>query len=234
MSEKIIALTNGANTVSVIFLVALAVLGVVCLVHSIVMRKLKEKKEALEIEAKEEVDEFIEEKVKLTTSPLLTESEDLQEELKELEENHKIDSEEYREEINEYRDKLNKADFIGSTVKLVLIISACILFYVMTIVGFDLDADSTFIRPIENSGDSINATAYYVIDFEYVDQDTLTVFVKNNTKQELDQATVFEVKTGESTVIENLDPGQEKIVSFEIYPNSDDEYQFEIKDIQFK
>lgn len=76
-------------------------------------------------------------------------------------------------------------------------------------------------------------TAYYNVTYASVEQETLTIFVKNESNKPLYKATIVEKNTGASTTIENLDLGQEKITSMVVYPTDDGNYEFEINDIEY-
>lgn len=233
MSEKIISLSNGGEVVTVIFLIVLGVLALVSIVSSILMYYFKKKKESFEKEEIEERNEYIKERRELNT-PLASESQEISDRIEQLDLQHEQESEEIKEDIQKYKKRVDIIDLITEPVKVLLQLLAIFVFMIMLIMVNNMGADVSAIRPLETTGNGVEATAYYVVDYNYVDQDTLTVFVKNNSTQILDQAIVQEVNTGKTGVIESIEPGQEKIVTIDVYPNSDNNYDFEINDIQFK
>ena len=81
---------------------------------------------------------------------------------------------------------------------------------------------------------NVVVNAYYRVDYERVEQHTLTVFVKNNSDKTLDKALISEKVTGASAYVYTIEPGQEKIVSIVVYPNDTDKYEFEISNVEFK
>ena len=102
------------------------------------------------------------------------------------------------------------------------------------IVGGSIGGSVKDIREVKDTAkDNIAVTAYYRVDYERVEQDTLTVFVKNESDKVLDKATISEKETGASTNVYTLEPGQEKIVSIVVYPNKDGKYEFEISNVEF-
>ncbi len=89
-------------------------------------------------------------------------------------------------------------------------------------------------KPIDNvATENVAAVMYYEVSYHDVEQSTLTVFVKNNSKKPLKEATIVEKNSGAETKIINLDYGQEKIVSFSVYSDDDSNYEFEVKDVVF-
>ena len=60
------------------------------------------------------------------------------------------------------------------------------------------------------------------------------MFVKNNSNKTLNNARIKEKNSGEISYIDYLEPNQEKIVSFNVYSYSNDDYEFEIEDVEFK
>ena len=118
---------------------------------------------------------------------------------------------------------------------IIWLILCCFMLYCLTVfascIGGNVDTLHK-VTNVENEGVAI--TAYYIVEYKGVDQKTVTVFVKNNSNKALESACIVENKTNEKSNVEYIEPGQEKIVSFEIYPEQNDDYNFKIEDVKFK
>ena len=167
-------------------------------------------------------------------SPLASESQEIKEQLEELEEKHTEDSKQIKEQLDKYKKRAEITDDIATPIKSIFGGVSLFFMWIFLLFGIDLGGSVGSLRTIEDNGNDVRPTAYMVVDYDYVDQETLTVFVKNESKQTLEQATVEEVNTGKTAIIESIEPGQEKIVTIDVYPTTDEEYEFELKDIQFK
>lgn len=233
MSENLLSFYQLANELSLIFLIGLVVLGVISLIASALNYYFSNKKQSFEEKEKHEDEEYKKKRRELE-NPLVTESHEVTEQLKQLEEKHQSDSKELHSKVEKYSDKKETVEIIFNPIQGFLVAAVvCILFFSL-FVGAQFDGEFSPIRKIENDGAGIQANAYYVVDYDYVEQDTLTVFVKNNTNQILDQAVVEEVNTGKTAMVESIEPGQEKVVTIEVYPRADEDYKFQVKDIQYE
>lgn len=142
------------------------------------------------------------------------------------------------DENDKKREKLDKAYSLTEKVSGVLARIAlpilAILFLFILLIETEVGGSISDIRQIENtSTKGINLTAYYVIDYDASDQQTITVIVRNDSKKTLESADITESRTNSSETINFLEPGQEKIVSIDIYTDGDDEYSFSVDDIKF-
>lgn len=98
----------------------------------------------------------------------------------------------------------------------------------------DVSGDVSSIIEVKNTtSQEVSVTAYYQIEYEGVHQKTLTVFVRNDSKNVLESANIIETKSNSQETIKYLEPGQEKIVSIDIYQNNQEDFQFTIDNIKF-
>lgn len=74
--------------------------------------------------------------------------------------------------------------------------------------------------------------AYYTVKYNSVDQETMTIFVRNTLPVTVKNATIREHITNRVVNIQDLDKDEERILSFEIYPQ--DGYRFEVESIELK
>ena len=112
---------------------------------------------------------------------------------------------------------------------LILFLNVFSNLYYNTVTG-----NSSVIQPVENvTSQDISITAYYEIDYSKTNQKTLTVIVKNNSKNVLESADVIESNTNSSETINYIEPGQEKFVSIDVYSDKNDEFSFTIDNIKF-
>lgn len=234
MSEKILAFQEGVVVLFLIFLIAGALWLVVTFTSWLITCYCDKKKRSLEKEERQELEEYRKSRDELAYSPLASESQEIKEKLEELDEEHEEESKQVKEQLDKYKKRAKITDDIATPIKTILSGVALFFMWIFLLFGIDLGGSVGTLRTIEDNGNDVRPTAYMVVDYDYVDQDTLTVFVKNESKQTLEQATVEEVNTGRTAIIESVEPGQEKIVTIDVYPTSDEEYEFELKDIQFK
>lgn len=233
MSENLISFYELANTLSMVFLIGLVILGGISLIAAALNYYFNNKKQSFKEKEKQEEEKYWMKRRELDT-PLMSESRELTEQREELEEKHKAESKEIKEKVNKYEERNNTVNLLFDPIKYGLIAMLILIFTFTLFVSANIDGEFSAIRKIDNDGAGIQANAYYVVDYDYIEQDTLTVFVKNNTNQILDQAVVEEVNTGKTAMVESIEPGQEKIVTIEVYPRTDEDYKFQVKDIQFE
>lgn len=146
---------------------------------------------------------------------------------------------ENKEKVERY-DKVDKKKesisnnfaFIESVVWLVMIIFA----FIFLIQVYSIEPSVSSIHEAEDtSSQDVLVTAYYVISYDGVDQETLTIFVRNNNEKVLKSAVIKEKTTGCSEEIKLLAPGQEKIVTIDTNSkiDQDQEYEFEVESLEF-
>lgn len=145
------------------------------------------------------------------------------------------DSKQYDEIIDKYK---RKADFFNQGIVIIVTVFVLISVLCMIVVAIestDMGGHFSSIRVVENvCFEDIIIEGYYNIDYANVEQDTLVIFIKNNSTRVLESAKITESNTNTSEYVYQLEPGQEKILTIEVYPNADNEYNFEISDIEFK
>ena len=138
-------------------------------------------------------------------------------------------------QIQDYSKKSESSktnsNIIMSTVEVFLIVLLMLLNFGRSCIGGDI----SYIVPIENNvNQDIAITAYYEVEYEGVSQKTLTVFVRNDSQKILENAILKEKKSGNTVDVKTLEPGEEKIVSINVYSLTDSDYEFELLDINFK
>ena len=74
--------------------------------------------------------------------------------------------------------------------------------------------------------------AYYTVKYNGVDQETMTIFVRNTLPVTVKNATIKEHITNRVVSIQDLDKDEERILSFEIFPQEG--YRFEVESIEIK
>lgn len=74
--------------------------------------------------------------------------------------------------------------------------------------------------------------AYYTVKYNGVDQETMTIFVRNTLPVTIKNANIREHITNRVVSIQDLDQNEERILSFEIYPQEG--YRFEVESIEIK
>ena len=122
--------------------------------------------------------------------------------------------------------KLIMASVIGMLIVLFLLLCS-----VRSLVGGKID----YIVPVENNvNQDIAITAYYEVNYDGVGQKTLTIFVRNDSQKILENAILKEKSSGNISEVKTLEPGEEKIVSINVYSSKSNNYEFELSNIEFK
>lgn len=233
MSSKLIELAqHGDNVcvvllwVSVILLVALGISGVLYSIHSRKEKRLREQKYAADSTYSKRRNEIME----LQGAEFAQRKDELDEAREERDQVYNdVDG-----KIKALDKKYNAVSGFLSVIKTGLSVTVWVLLMYVLLLSNSLGGSFSGVREVKDtSKDNIVVSAYYRIDYERVEQDTLTVFVKNDSDKVLDKATISEKATKASANVYNLEPGQEKIVSIAIFPNGEDKYEFEINDVEF-
>lgn len=233
MSAEALELLQIGNIISYIFLGLLSIVFLYGFIYIIVMSLIWDK-----IDKNQKTETRLRREYLNNKPEISVESEEEHE--RSLNEIRKM-QDELQEKIDENdkkREKLDKAYSLTEKVSGVLARIAlpilAILFLFMLLIETEVGGSISDIRQIENtSTKGINLTAYYVIDYDASDQQTITVIVRNDSKKTLESADITESRTNSSETINFLEPGQEKIVSIDIYTDGDDEYSFSVDDIKF-
>lgn len=233
MSAEALELLQIGNIISCIFLVLLSIVFLYGFIYIIVMSLIWDK-----IDKNQKTETRLRREYLNNKPEISVESEEEHE--KSLKKIRKM-QDELQEKIDENdkkREKLDKAYSLTEKVSGVLARIAlpilAILFLFILLIETEVGGSISDIRQIENtSTKGINLTAYYVIDYDASDQQTITVIVRNDSKKTLESADITESRTNSSETINFLEPGQEKIVSIDIYTDGDDEYSFSVDDIKF-
>ena len=234
MSSKLIELTHGvldtAGILVWVFVAILVILGISGVIYTIHSRKEKRLRET-KYEADSKYSKRHTEIMEMTD---LEFSQKQAEREKAREERDKV----YKDVDDKIRvlDKRYKAvDDFFSAIRNGLLIVACFLGMCILIVSTSLGGSISDVREVKDTqNQNVVVNAYYRVDYERVEQHTLTVFVKNNSDKTLDKALISEKVTGSSAYVYTIEPGQEKIVSIVVYPNDTDKYEFEINNVEFK
>jgi ABC-type transport system involved in cytochrome bd biosynthesis fused ATPase/permease subunit len=234
MSETLISTTEVTNLFYIIFQITIIILWLVILAYLFIKTNFENKQDKFK-EEKEKCENEYKERVKQLPDCLDSEVEGQAEQKKkladELEENKKV----LDEKIEKYTKKSKNLYNIVYSGGLVLVMIIVFAFIVGLISSFDVGGNFSDIKrvtEVENSGTSV--TAYYEVKYKKVEQRTLTVFVKNNSTQTVDDAVIKEVNSNSQAVVYSIEPGQEKIVTLEVYPNFEDDYKFEISEVNYK
>ena len=233
MSAEALELLQIGNIISCIFLGLLSIVFLYGFIYIIVMSLIWDK-----IDKNQKTETRLRREYLNNKPEISVESEEEHE--KSLKKIRKM-QDELQEKIDENdkkREKLDKAYSLTEKVSGVLARIAlpilAILFLFILLIETEVGGSISDIRQIENtSTKGINLTAYYVIDYDASDQQTITVIVRNDSKKTLESADITESRTNSSETINFLEPGQEKIVSIDIYTDGDDEYSFSVDDIKF-
>ena len=233
MSAEAIELLQIGNIISYVFLGLLSIVFLYGVIYIIVMSLIWDK-----IDKNQKTETRLRREYLNNKPEISVESEEEHE--KSLKKIRKM-QDELQEKIDENdkkREKLDKAYSLTEKVSGVLARIAlpilAILFLFILLIETEVGGSISDIRQIENtSTKGINLTAYYVIDYDASDQQTITVIVRNDSKKTLESADITESRTNSSETINFLEPGQEKIVSIDIYTDGDDEYSFLVDNIKF-
>ena len=233
MSAEALELLQIGNIISYVFLGLLSIVFLYGVIYIIVMSLIWDK-----IDKNRKTETRLRREYLNNKPEISVESEEEHE--KSLKKIRKM-QDELQEKIDENdkkREKLDKAYSLTEKVSGVLARIAlpilAILFLFILLIETEVGGSISDIRQIENtSTKGINLTAYYVIDYDASDQQTITVIVRNDSKKTLESADITESRTNSSETINFLEPGQEKIVSIDIYTDGDDEYSFSVDDIKF-
>ena len=233
MSAEALELLQIGNIISYVFLGLLSIVFLYGVIYIIVMSLIWDK-----IDKNQKTETRLRREYLNNKPEISVESEEEHE--KSLKKIRKM-QDELQEKIDENdkkREKLDKAYSLTEKVSGVLARIAlpilAILFLFILLIETEVGGSISDIRQIENtSTKGINLTAYYVIDYDASDQQTITVIVRNDSKKTLESADITESRTNSSETINFLEPGQEKIVSIDIYTDGDDEYSFSVDDIKF-
>ena len=233
MSNKIIELSQFGGSVAVFLLglliailVILGISGVIYSIHSRKEKRLRETKYKADSDYSKRNLEIVENE-ELNFDQKQAERQKAREERDDV-------YKEADDKIKVLDKRYNAVDSFLSAIRIGAFIIFWTVWICFIIVGGSIGGSVKDIREVKDTAkDNIAVTAYYRVDYERVEQDTLTVFVKNESDKVLDKATISEKETGASTNVYTLEPGQEKIVSIVVYPNKDGKYEFEISNVEF-
>lgn len=238
MSEKIISAFNSTATSArfllvliVLFFIGVILYGIIEFVLGCITGKIKK-----EIKAKED---FYEKEIAEKTRK------------KDEEEQTYLDYSKMREEIKEKQD--SDPDIIALRLKLkkyskfednnvpsffnilgiVCGVYAILALFFMLIYSTGYGGTFGDVHTVNCEENTICVTMYYDIDYAYAEQNTLTVFVKNNSGKDVKSATIKEKNSNTQSTVKNLDNGDEKIVSMVVFGKEGAKYEFEIIDVEY-
>ena len=234
MSELLIETTFVARILILVFEYALLILFILYLYREIRQSSYENKIDKCKEKKKKANDDFYKETSHVDYN-LFSDSEEYYNEYKEKETKLKNEVEVYDNEIEKYDKKSSRLNAWSSTLMTTLI---CLIFIVLLLiyyVGNCIGGSVGDIILIENNiNQDISITAYYEVEYEGVSQKTLTVFVRNDSQNTLQNAQLKEKTTGNTTNVNSLEPGEEKIVSINVYSSKESNYEFELSNIEFK
>lgn len=233
MSKELIEILHQGDVISYLLFAALILFLIIIVLMPIILWGLKKKIKKYKKEDDKIKEMYLKELHELPLE-LDTEIEGQVEKRKEIENEFKLKLEKNSNKLGKYEKIYSKVD--NYSVSVVCIMFLLILFlnvfsnlYYNTVTG-----NSSVIQPVENvTSQDISITAYYEIDYSKTNQKTLTVIVKNNSKNVLESADVIESNTNSSETINYIEPGQEKFVSIDVYSDKNDEFSFTIDNIKF-
>ena len=234
MSEFLINNMIVVQYLVLIFEYGLLVLGLLYLYRVVRQEHFEKKIEQCEEQRNEARDDYLN-SISQFGHELLTEDGDYSEKINDKRKEMEKSNETYNAKIQEYEKKSKKtktrSNIIMSTIGVFLIVLLMLLNFGRSCIGGDI----SYIVPIENNvNQDIAITAYYEVEYEGVSQKTLTVFVRNDSQKILENAILKEKKSGNTVDVKTLEPGEEKIVSINVYSLTDSDYEFELLDINFK
>ena len=234
MSEFLINNMIVVQYLVLIFEYGLLVLGLLYLYRIVRQEHFENKIKKCEEKRNEVRDEYLY-SITHTDRELLTEDEDYSKKLDDKRKEMESKTEVLNSQIQDYSKKSESSktnsNIIMSTVGVFLIVLLMLLNFGRSCIGGDI----SYIVPIEeNVNQDIAITAYYEVEYEGVSQKTLTVFVRNDSQKILENAILKEKKSGNTVDVKTLEPGEEKIVSINVYSLTDSDYEFELLDINFK
>ena len=234
MSEFLINNMIVVQYLVLIFEYGLLVLGLLYLYRVVRQEHFEKKIKKCEEKRNEVRDDYLN-SISQFGHELLTEDGDYSEKINDKRKEMEKSNETYNAKIQEYEKKSKKtktrSNIIMSTIGVFLIVLLMLLRFGRSCIGGDI----SYIVPIEeNVNQDIAITAYYEVEYEGVSQKTLTVFVRNDSQKILENAVLKEKKSGNTVEVKTLEPGEEKIVSINVYSLTDSDYEFELLDINFK
>lgn len=151
-----------------------------------------------------------------------------------IDEEFKVIENDYDKIIKKNKQKsknLTKGIYVSRIIALILI-------FINSIILIDLAFRSTgytySIIKLPDSTEEVYPTAYYEVLHKCSEEITLIVYVKNDSSQYIKSAIIQEEATGNTEEIYSLKPGEEKIVSIDIYPLENEEYNFIIKNVEYE
>lgn len=234
MSEFLINNMIVVQYLVLIFEYGLLVLGLLYLYRVVRQEHFEKKIKKCEEQRNEARDDYLN-SISQLGHELLTEDGDYSEKVNDKRQEMEKSNETYNAKIQEYEKKSKKtkirSNIIMSTIGVFLIVLLMLLNFGRSCIGGDI----SYIVPIENNvNQDIAITAYYEVEYEGVSQKTLTVFVRNDSQRILENAILKEKKSGNTVEVKTLEPGEEKIVSINVYNFTNSNYEFELLDINFK
>ena len=232
MSESLIHTTMLLSTLNAFFSILLLIGGVGFLIYVLVMWYLEKKKDYFLQLKRNDRNKYDRMSMDIIESNNYT-SEEKKEKQKNIDEEHEGNQEVYGKSYDKYRKRAEFVEEIGKPLGYVVVFMLSFTFLAYLLFAIGIGGNVNNIKPIEYNDESAYASAYYVVDYEKMEQVTLTVFVRNNSNKVLKSATLNEGNTSSSVQVENIEPGQEKLVSLTVYPLKDDNYKFELTNVEF-
>lgn len=234
MSQFLISTTEVVEILILIFEFVFIGLGLLYLYRDIRQDSYDNKVDKCNEKKRKIRDDFYED-IKHVDASLFSESEEYSKTVTEKKFKMDDDIRECDKEIESIKEKASKSkeisNIIMSSIVGVLIALFLLLCSVRSLVGGNIE----YIVPIENNvNQDIAITAYYEVEYEGVNQETLTVFIRNDSQKTLENAILKEKTSGNTTEVKTLEPGEEKIVSINVYSSKDSNYEFELSNIEFK
>lgn len=233
MSDFLIETTDVARNLLLVFGYVVIVLGILYLYREIRQDSYNKKINKCEKKKNKIRDDFIKEITHIDSNPFSK----IEEYSKSIAKKKAKKEEEIYEcdnEINEYKRKAYKSKENSNIIISSVMVMLVVLFLLICFVRSHICGSIDYITAVENNvNQDIAITAYYEVEYEGIPQKTLTVFVRNNSQRTLENAKLKETSSGNTIDVKTLEPGEEKIVSINVYSSRKSNYEFELSDIKF-
>lgn len=233
MSQNLLKLTDLANNTAIVFVVMIFLAVLFYIIKNIVIEHYNHKQRKLSERESKDINIINKEKAEIylgEESPTVKMAS-----YKNISDKVAIKQNEYKNKYKKIQDKKEAIILFTRNMTIIWLILFCFIFYFLTVFASCIGGKVDTLHKVTNvENEGVVITAYYIVEYKGVDQKTVTVFVKNNSNKALESACIVENKTNEKSNVEYIEPGQEKIVSFEIYPEQNDDYNFKIEDVKFK
>lgn len=228
MSEKLLSnqaalnqITTIAGYVFLAWVIVFVLCGIACLIAS--KKRAKIHQEKLE-------DEKVFQDKYLELSKQKEELGELKYEkyVKRIDKKYSKNRDKYTKRLGDALTNQRKVDSITSKVNYLLLSILVFIALVIVFTNFHVGGRVGELRKVNDQGEGLVVTAFYEVKYEDIQKVTITAFVKNNTDHGIQNAKIKIKNADMSADVFAIEPGEEKIVSFVVYPVKNKNYEFEI------